>query len=45
MAACIGNCRGKAKALEVRDASGNVLGDGDSVVLIKDLKVKGPARR
>lgn len=31
----------KAKAAEVRDASGNVLADGDSVVLIKDLKVKG----
>ncbi|SIP95819.1 phosphonoacetate hydrolase [Rhizobium sp. RU35A] len=30
-----------AKASEVRDASGNVLADGDSVVLIKDLKVKG----
>ncbi len=27
--------------IEVRDASGNVLADGDSVVLIKDLKVKG----
>ena len=26
---------------EVRDASGNVLADGDSVTLIKDLKVKG----
>ncbi len=26
---------------EVRDASGNVLKDGDSVTLIKDLKVKG----
>lgn len=25
----------------VRDANGNVLQDGDSVVLIKDLKVKG----
>ena len=25
----------------VRDANGNVLSDGDSVVLIKDLKVKG----
>ena len=25
----------------VRDASGNVLSDGDAVVLIKDLKVKG----
>lgn len=30
-----------AAANEVRDASGNVLADGDSVVLIKDLKVKG----
>lgn len=30
-----------AAALEVRDASGNVLADGDSVVLVKDLKVKG----
>lgn len=28
-------------ALVVRDAVGNVLQDGDSVVLIKDLKVKG----
>lgn len=27
--------------VEVRDASGNVLKDGDSVTLIKDLKVKG----
>jgi len=26
---------------EVRDTSGNVLADGDSVVLVKDLKVKG----
>lgn len=26
---------------EVRDASGNLLTDGDSVVLVKDLKVKG----
>lgn len=30
-----------AKASEVRDASGTLLADGDSVVLIKDLKVKG----
>ncbi|WGD31863.1 alkylphosphonate utilization protein [Ancylobacter sp. WKF20] len=30
-----------AAAREVRDASGNLLADGDSVVLIKDLKVKG----
>ncbi|MDQ0563346.1 protein PhnA [Rhizobium mesoamericanum] len=30
-----------ALAAEVRDAAGNVLKDGDSVTLIKDLKVKG----
>ncbi|MGN8151884.1 zinc ribbon domain-containing protein YjdM [Agrobacterium sp. 22094] len=30
-----------AKATEVRDAAGNLLADGDSVTLIKDLKVKG----
>ncbi len=27
--------------IEVRDAVGNLLADGDSVTLIKDLKVKG----
>lgn len=31
----------KAGQVEVRDASGNVLADGDQVTLIKDLKVKG----
>jgi len=31
----------KAAQNVVRDASGNELADGDSVVLIKDLKVKG----
>lgn len=30
-----------AGRIEVRDAAGNVLADGDAVVLIKDLKVKG----
>ncbi|MCJ9673215.1 alkylphosphonate utilization protein [Neorhizobium sp. BETTINA12A] len=30
-----------AGAAEVRDASGTLLKDGDSVTLIKDLKVKG----
>ncbi len=30
-----------AVGLVVRDANGNVLSDGDSVTLIKDLKVKG----
>ncbi|MFC3060428.1 alkylphosphonate utilization protein [Paenirhodobacter populi] len=32
----------KAEAVrEVRDASGTLLADGDQVVLVKDLKVKG----
>lgn len=30
-----------AGQVEVRDAAGNLLADGDSVVLVKDLKVKG----
>jgi protein PhnA len=30
-----------AKADVVRDAAGNLLADGDSVTLIKDLKVRG----
>ena len=30
-----------AQAAGVRDANGNVLTDGDSVIVIKDLKVKG----
>ncbi len=30
-----------AQTTEVRDAVGNLLADGDSVVLTKDLKVKG----
>ncbi len=32
---------GADSATEVRDAHGNVLQDGDSVTVIKDLKVKG----
>lgn len=32
---------GAAGDVEVRDAVGNLLADGDSVTLIKDLKVKG----
>jgi protein PhnA len=28
----------------VRDAAGNILADGDSVTLIKDLKVKGTSQ-
>ena len=27
--------------MEVKDSNGNILSDGDSVTLIKDLKVKG----
>ncbi len=30
-----------ANAIVVQDSAGNVLADGDSVTLIKDLKVKG----
>jgi protein PhnA len=30
-----------ASQVEVRDSAGNLLTDGDSVTLIKDLKVKG----
>ncbi len=30
-----------ATGVEVRDSVGNLLADGDSVTLIKDLKVKG----
>jgi protein PhnA len=30
-----------ANVVEVRDSVGNLLADGDSVTLIKDLKVKG----
>jgi protein PhnA len=30
-----------AARVEVRDSAGNLLADGDSVSLIKDLKVKG----
>ncbi len=30
-----------AEASQTRDASGTILADGDAVVLIKDLKVKG----
>ena len=33
--------RAAANAVEVRDAVGNVLADGDQVTLIKDLTVKG----
>ncbi|KQN25259.1 PhnA protein [Sphingomonas sp. Leaf33] len=30
-----------AERIEVRDSVGNLLADGDSVITIKDLKVKG----
>lgn len=33
--------RGNDKEKVIRDANGNVLKDGDSVTVIKDLKVKG----
>lgn len=33
--------RAQAARVEVRDAVGNILADGDQVTLIKDLEVKG----
>ena len=36
--------RAAESAVEVRDAVGNVLADGDQVTLIKDLEVKGAGR-
>lgn len=33
-----------ASGIDVRDAVGNLLADGDSVTLIKDLKVKGTSQ-
>lgn len=33
-----------AAQAEVRDAVGNLLADGDSVTLVKDLKVKGTSQ-
>lgn len=33
--------RARADQVEVRDAVGNLLADGDQVTLIKDLEVKG----
>ncbi|MBP8098538.1 MAG: alkylphosphonate utilization protein [Arenimonas sp.] len=31
----------ESKAMEVRDSNGTLLSEGDSVLVIKDLKVKG----
>lgn len=36
--------RAAAERVEVRDAVGNLLADGDQVTLIKDLEVKGAGR-
>jgi protein PhnA len=36
--------RAAADTVEVRDAVGNLLADGDQVTLIKDLEVKGAGR-
>lgn len=33
-----------ARSGEVRDAAGNLLHDGDAVVVVKDLKVKGTSQ-
>ena len=40
-AADAGAVGASARGVEVRDSVGNLLADGDSVTLIKDLKVKG----
>lgn len=39
--AATGAADSAAPGVEVRDSVGNLLSDGDSVTLIKDLKVKG----
>lgn len=39
--AATGAADNAAPGVEVRDSVGNLLSDGDSVTLIKDLKVKG----
>jgi protein PhnA len=39
--AAAGSAAETADEPSVRDANGNVLADGDSVIVIKDLKVKG----
>jgi len=39
--AATGAADSAAPEVEVRDSVGNLLSDGDSVTLIKDLKVKG----
>jgi len=36
-----GESEADSDALVVKDANGNILNDGDSVTVIKDLKVKG----
>ncbi len=36
-----GDAVADAETLEVRDAVGNLLADGDNVTIVKDLKVKG----
>ena len=39
-----GGAAPSAAGVEVRDAVGNLLADGDQVTLIKDLKVKGTSQ-
>jgi hypothetical protein len=43
-AAALAATRATEDAVEVRDAVGNLLADGDQVTLIKDLEVKARAR-
>lgn len=39
-----GDVQGSDDGLVVKDANGNVLNDGDSITVIKDLKVKGTSK-
>ena len=43
-AAALRQAQDEQEAVEVRDAVGNLLADGDQVTLIKDLEVKGAGR-
>lgn len=38
------SAEGAGDTLLIRDANGNVLADGDTVTLIKDLKIKGSSQ-
>ncbi|TXJ08029.1 MAG: alkylphosphonate utilization protein [Acinetobacter sp.] len=37
----LGDVTAQDEQIEIKDANGNILADGDSVTVIKDLKIKG----